>query len=42
MECNIALPTFGPLNPPCLVCGGKGSGIHYGLNTCKACKVIME
>lgn len=24
--------------PPCLVCGGKASGLHYGVNSCEACK----
>ncbi|KAJ8299581.1 hypothetical protein KUTeg_023641 [Tegillarca granosa] len=24
--------------PPCDVCGGKASGIHYGVNSCEACK----
>ncbi|XP_022297902.2 nuclear receptor subfamily 1 group D member 2-like [Crassostrea virginica] len=26
------------LLPPCKICGKKASGIHYGLNTCEACK----
>ena len=25
--------------PPCKVCGAKGTGLHYGVNTCEACKV---
>ena len=25
--------------PPCRVCEGKASGIHYGVNSCEACKV---
>ena len=25
--------------PPCRVCGGTATGIHYGVNTCEACKV---
>ncbi|CAG5118359.1 unnamed protein product [Candidula unifasciata] len=24
--------------PPCRVCGAPGSGLHYGVNTCEACK----
>lgn len=24
--------------PPCCVCGGKASGLHYGVNSCEACK----
>ena len=24
--------------PPCSVCGGKASGLHYGINSCEACK----
>lgn len=24
--------------PPCSVCGGKASGLHYGVNSCEACK----
>ena len=27
--------------PPCKVCGGKGMGFHYGVNTCMACKVLF-
>ncbi|XP_013414361.1 peroxisome proliferator-activated receptor gamma isoform X5 [Lingula anatina] len=27
-----------PLLPPCRVCGEKASGLHYGINTCEACK----
>ncbi|XP_061178988.1 vitamin D3 receptor-like [Saccostrea echinata] len=26
------------LLPPCKICGKKASGIHYGVNTCEACK----
>ena len=26
--------------PPCKVCGQKGTGFHYGVNTCEPCKVI--
>lgn len=25
--------------PPCRVCGAKGTGFHYGVNTCEPCKV---
>lgn len=25
--------------PPCRICDGEASGIHYGVNTCEACKV---
>ncbi|BFZ14545.1 hypothetical protein BsWGS_17584 [Bradybaena similaris] len=24
--------------PPCRVCGAPGAGLHYGVNTCEACK----
>ena len=24
--------------PPCSICGGKASGLHYGVNSCEACK----
>ena len=24
--------------PPCSVCGGNASGLHYGINSCEACK----
>ncbi|KAL3842736.1 hypothetical protein ACJMK2_020724 [Sinanodonta woodiana] len=27
-----------PILPPCRICHEKASGIHYGLNTCEACK----
>ena len=25
--------------PPCLICGESASGLHYGVNSCSACKV---
>ena len=25
--------------PPCRICAEKASGLHYGVNTCQACKV---
>ncbi len=25
--------------PPCIICGEKASGLHYGVNSCEACKV---
>ena len=25
--------------PPCDICGHKASGLHYGVNSCEACKV---
>ncbi len=27
--------------PPCKVCGQKGTGFHYGVNTCEPCKVTL-
>ena len=27
--------------PPCAVCAEKASGLHYGVNSCEACKVIF-
>ncbi|KAK3094133.1 hypothetical protein FSP39_024515 [Pinctada imbricata] len=34
---------FTPLElPPCLICGGKGSGIHFGVNTCMGCKAFFQ
>ncbi|XP_055995795.1 vitamin D3 receptor-like isoform X2 [Ostrea edulis] len=33
------IPKGTPLQlPPCRVCSGKASGIHYGVNSCEACK----
>ena len=32
--------TVGTELPPCRICGDKASGLHYGVNTCEACKVI--
>lgn len=26
--------------PPCRICGKLASGIHYGVNSCEACKVF--
>ncbi len=28
--------------PPCKVCGQKGTGFHYGVNTCEPCKVRLS
>ena len=28
--------------PPCVVCGAKGGGLHYGVNTCNSCKVSTK
>ena len=34
------LPNTAPLElPPCKICGKAASGIHYGINSCEACKV---
>ena len=27
--------------PPCTICGEKASGLHYGVNSCEACKVPL-
>ena len=28
--------------PPCRVCHGKGSGLHYGVNSCESCKSFFR
>ncbi|XP_060587053.1 uncharacterized protein LOC132742616 isoform X1 [Ruditapes philippinarum] len=28
--------------PPCRICGDKASGLHYGVNTCEACKAFFR
>lgn len=28
--------------PPCKVCLGKGSGLHYGVNSCESCKSFFR
>ncbi|XP_022303841.1 nuclear receptor ROR-gamma-like isoform X2 [Crassostrea virginica] len=28
--------------PPCRICDGEASGIHYGVNTCEACKAFFR
>ncbi|KAL3857128.1 hypothetical protein ACJMK2_011823 [Sinanodonta woodiana] len=28
--------------PPCRVCLGKGSGLHYGVNSCESCKSFFR
>ena len=28
--------------PPCVICGDRSSGYHYGANTCEACKVSID
>lgn len=34
------LPNTAPLElPPCKICRKAASGIHYGINSCEACKV---
>ncbi|GFN98744.1 nuclear receptor ror-gamma [Plakobranchus ocellatus] len=32
-------PVYSSPLPPCKICGGKASGLHYGVNTCEACKL---
>ena len=39
LELSVVFPNYGPHHPNCLICHGKGSGLHYGVNTCNACKV---
>ena len=31
-----------PSLPPCAICAEKASGLHYGVNSCEACKVNFE
>ena len=36
-------PSHSPVMlPPCRICSEKASGFHYGVNTCEACKVVIE
>lgn len=37
-KCKVKVVSKALKFPPCLVCGGKASGLHYGVNTCEACK----
>jgi hypothetical protein len=39
---NKKFPSSTIVNIPCLVCGDRSSGVHYGVNTCEGCKVIVS
>lgn len=38
-DVQIKVKPHSNLLPPCRVCSSEASGIHYGVNTCEACKV---
>ncbi|XP_013412600.1 retinoic acid receptor beta [Lingula anatina] len=40
-EGQLSKPSL-PALPPCRVCGKPASGLHYGVNTCEACKVFFK